>query len=177
RPPTVETGWLCNGQRTPNSAAVQAMADGRGWRPPVEHAANRHSVFVDVELWDGESDERTWACAFLAAVWQLLRLGALRYQGTPVAAAQPVPDPLPRDWQAMPAVVRMNPRAAPFYAYRTVSVLGARFIPTEHAVRTILGQVAVERAVAEQLVARAAAEGVELPADLLRRIEYVFIND
>ncbi|MEN3304461.1 MAG: hypothetical protein V7603_663 [Micromonosporaceae bacterium] len=178
RPPTAETGWLCNGQRTPNSAAVQAMAGPPGWRPPVEHAANRHSVFVDVQLWDdGEGNGRTWACAFLAAVWQLLRLGLLRYRGAAVATPRPGPERLPEDWRAMPAVLQVNPGAAPFCAYRTVSVLGSRFLATEHGVRTILSQLAVERAAAEQVVARAAAEGLDLPADLPRRVEYVFVND
>jgi hypothetical protein len=177
RPPSSETGWLCNGQRTPNSAAAQAMAGAPGWRPPVEHAANRHSVFVDVQMWDENNGGRTWACAFLAAVWQLLRLGLLRYRGAPVATPQPVPQRWPEDWLAMPAVVRVNPTAAPFCAYRTASVLGARFLSTEHGVRTILNQVAVERAAAEQVITRAAAEGIDLPTDLPRRVEYVFIDD
>jgi hypothetical protein len=177
RPPTSETGWLCNGQRTPHGAAAQAMGDGPGWRPPVEHAATRHSVFVDVQLWDGDGEHRTWACAFLAAVWQLLRLGLLRYRGGPVALPHPAPAQLPDDWRDMPAVTQMNPDAAPFCAYRTASVLGSRFLATEHAVRTILSQVAVERAIGEQVTARAAAEGIDLPVDLLRRIEYVFINE
>jgi hypothetical protein len=177
RPPSAEIGWLCNGQRSPNSAATQAMADAPGWRPPVEHAANRHSIFVDVQLWDDGAPGRTWACAFLAAVWQLLRLGLLRYRGAPVAAPQPLPPRLPDDWRALPAVLRVNPAAAPFSAYRTASVLGARFLSTEHGVRTILNQVAVERAAAEQVLTRAAAEGLDLPTDLPRRVEYVFIDD
>jgi hypothetical protein len=177
RPPSTEIGWLCNGQRTPNSIAAQAMTGAPGWRPPVEHAANRHSVFVDVQMWDEAADGRTWACAFLAAVWQLLRLGLLRYHGAPVAAPQPVPRRLPDDWRALPAVLQVNPSAAPFCAYRTVSVLGARFLSTEHGVRTILNQVAVERAAADQVLARAAAEGIDLPTDLPRRVEYVFIDD
>lgn len=176
RPPTAQIGWLSNGQRTPSGTAAQAMGDGPRWRPPVEHAATRHSVFVDVQLWDGDGDDRTWSCAYLAAVWQLLRLGLLRYHGAPVATPQPVPDRLPDDWKAMPAVLKMNPRAAPFCAYRTASVLAGRFMPTEHAVRTILSQVAVERDAARQAVDRAAAEGLDLPGELLDRIEYVLIN-
>lgn len=176
RPPASESGWLCNGQRSPHTAAAQAMVDSPGWSPPLEHAANRHSIFADVQLWDETAGKRTWSCAFLAAVWQLLRLGLLRHRDAPVAEPRPVPATLPDDWRQVPAVLRMNPAAAPFTAYRTASVLGNRFLGTEHGVRTILSQIAVERSAAEQVLRRAAAEGFELPADLTRRVEYVFAD-
>ncbi|MFI5844698.1 SCO2522 family protein [Catenuloplanes sp. NPDC051500] len=176
RPPATESGWLCNGQRSPHTAAAQAMVDSPGWRPPLEHAANRHSIFADVQLWDETAGERTWSCAFLAAVWQLLRLGLLRHRDAPVAEPHPVPERLPDDWRQVPAILRMNPRAAPFAAYRTASVLGNRFLSTEHGVRTILSQIAVERPAAEQVLRRAAAEGFDVPADLTRRVEYVFAD-
>ncbi|WP_085067245.1 SCO2522 family protein [Catenuloplanes japonicus] len=176
RPPASESGWLCNGQRSPHTAAAQAMVDSPGWSPPLEHAANRHSIFADVQLWDETGGERTWSCAFLAAVWQLLRLGLLRDRDEPVAVPHPVPAVLPDDWRQVPSILRMNPRAAPFSAYRTVSVLGNRFLSTEHGVRTILSQIAVERAAADQLLQRADAEGFALPADLTRRVEYIFVD-
>jgi hypothetical protein len=72
-------------------------------------------------------------------------------------------------------VLRLNPAAAPFRAYRTFSVLSARFLPIEVAVRTILGQVAVAAPVAEQIDARARGERVTLPAELVDRIGYAFI--
>lgn len=51
RPPVLETGWLSNGQRPPSSHDSPAMVPEEAlWRPPVENAACRHSVFVDVEL-------------------------------------------------------------------------------------------------------------------------------
>src|SRR5690606_35636054 len=103
-----------------------------------------HSVFVDVELWDERAGARTWSCAYLAAVWQLLRLGLLRRDGAPVTVPRPWPEVLPQAWDLLPAVVQVNPRAAPFTAYRTFSVLPVGFLSTEHAVRTILSQVLVD---------------------------------
>jgi hypothetical protein len=175
RPPVTESGWLCNGQRTPAlTAAAAAMESVIAWHPPVENAANRHSVFVDVELWDEREGARSWSCAHLAAVWQLLRLGLLRWQGARVAVAQPWREPLPQDWQQVPAVIQLNPRAAPFSAYRTLSILSAGFLGTEHAVRTILSQVAIDPVVQAQVADRAAAEGVALPREPVDRISYVF---
>lgn len=178
RPPTTTTGWLCNGQRSPAGAATEAMGAASPWAPPVENAANRHSIFADIELWDEANGERTWSCPFLAAVWQLLRLGLLRHFGE--AVATPVPwdgEQLPEDWDRLPAVVKLNPSAAPFSAYRTMSVLAGRFLHIEHAVRTILSQVAVEPGVAAQLAGRAATEKLSLPAELADRIEYIFITE
>lgn len=177
RPPVTETGWLCNGSRSPVTVgAAAAMEPTTRWAPPAENAANRHSIFVDVELWDDEdTDGRTWSCAFLAAVWQLLRLGLLRWQGGRVTDPRPWDEVrAAADWSRMPAVVQVNPQAAPFSAYRTCSVLPGGFLPTEHAVRTILGQVAVEPEVLAQVADRAGGEGVALPAEPVDRIAYVF---
>jgi hypothetical protein len=174
RPPLAETGWLCNGQRSPSGTATEAMGAVRPWRPPTQNAANRHSIFLDVELWDDGPSGRTWSCPFLAAVWQLLRLGMLRYEGRRVGVPQALRDGFPSDWDRLPAVVQLNDTAYPFSAYRTMSVLASRFLPIEHAVRTIVSQVAVDSAVARQAVDRAAAEGLALPRELVERIDYVF---
>lgn len=176
RPPVNQTGWLSNGSRSPSTPAAPAaaMAALAAWAPPAESAANRHSVFVDVELWDDQRGARTWSCAFLATVWQLLRLGLLRSRGAPVAVPQPYGDDLPDGWERMPAVLQLNPHAAPFSAYRTVSILPRRFFATEHAVRTVLGQVAVERAVLADTVARGRDEQVEVTGELVDRVEYIF---
>jgi hypothetical protein len=173
RPPVTEAGWLCNGQRSPSSSG-QAMQALVPWAAPAQNATNRHSIFVDVELWDEGPRGRTWSCAFLAAVWQLLRLGVLRRLGEPVAAPQAWQGPFPDDWARLPAVIQLNPSAAPFTAYRALSILGSRFLSTEHAVRTILSQVSVDPAVAEQAIRRAGAEGVPLSPKPADRIQYVF---
>jgi hypothetical protein len=174
RPPVKETGWLCNGARSPQVGSVQAMGKAHRWAPPVQNAKRGHSIFVDVELWDENGGKRTWSCPFLAAVWQLLRLGLLRTQGR--LPLQPVPreNSFPDDWESLPAVIQLNPAATPFSAYTTLSVLSPRFLPVELAVRTILSQVAVDGDVLEQVVARSGGEGIRLEEELVDRISYVF---
>jgi len=176
RPPVSETGWLSNGERSPASHDSIAMAPAElVWRPPSENSAYRHSVFVDVELWDTRHGRRVWSCAFLAAVWQLLRLGLLRDRGEAVAQPRRWKGDFPEQWDQLPAVVQLNESAPPFCAYRTLSVLPSRFFATEHAVRTILSQVAVEAAVAEQIRERAQNEDVELSFEVVDRLQYVFV--
>jgi hypothetical protein len=171
RPPVLESGWLCNGQRAPAAAAMEPAA---GWRPPVQDTAYPHAVFTDVQLWDERRGTRRWSCAFLAAVWQLLRLGLLRSNGARVAVPQPQPGDLPDRWDQLPAVMQLRPRAAPFSAYRSLSILPGRFHTNEHAVRTILSQVAVEATAARQAIDRSQAEGISLPAEPVDRLEYIF---
>jgi hypothetical protein len=175
RPPLSVSGWLSNGQRSPEPSG-EAMRASLSWQPPSENGANRHSVFVDVQLWDEYGGQRRWSCAYLASVWQLLRLGLLRYDGRPVAAPTTLLEDYPRAWTDLPAVLQLTERAAPFTTYWTLSVLGSRFMPIETAVRTILSQYAVEAAVAQQLAERAGGEGLALPLSTVDRIEYVFTS-
>lgn len=174
RPPARETGWLCNGERTPGWPMAVAMQAARPWTPPRQNAANRHSIFVDVQLWEERAGEREWSCPYLAAVWQLLRLGLLRHRGAPVAEPVDVAGPFPQTWAELPAVARLSAGVQPFSAYRTFSVLAPRFLHIETAVKTILSQVAIEPEVGLMAVARARAEGLALPADLVERVEHVF---
>ncbi|MFF5494418.1 SCO2522 family protein [Streptomyces aquilus] len=175
RPPVSESGWLANGQRSP-SGRSQAMRRTAPWQPPSETAARRHSVFLDVELWDDDKDgNRTWSCPLLAAVWQLARLGLLRNEGEPVLLPRPAsPGGHPGSWDELPPLTQLNPAAAPFCAYRTCSVLPARFLPVEHAVRIILDQTDVDTGAVEQIAARAHAEGIEPPDSVADRVSYVF---
>ncbi|MFD4571086.1 SCO2522 family protein [Streptomyces sp. NPDC058417] len=176
RPPVSRTGWLTNGRRTPTRRTSAALdADGAVWTPPSETGARGHSVFMDVELWNGPEDARVWSCAFLASVWQLVRLGLLRQDGRAVLTPVPWDDrDFPADWDALPAVVRLNPLAAPFTAYATCSVLPARFLPVEHAVRVVLDQVHVEAEALRQVAERSAQEGTPVPAGVVDRTSYVF---
>lgn len=179
RPPANEIGWLCNGQRSPSGSA-EATRSTDFWAPPAQNAAARHSVFVDVELWSGghTGTDRVWSCAYLAAVWQLLRLGTLRYRGEPVAVPRPWTEPeYPDDWGELPPVIQLTPRAAPFAAYRALSVLPRGFLLIEQAVRTILEQVALDHEVIRQLAERAADEGVILPFEVADRIDYIFTGE
>ncbi|WP_239125738.1 SCO2522 family protein [Catellatospora bangladeshensis] len=174
RPPTAESGWRSNGASSPAVDVAEAMRSGASWRGPSENGAGNHSVFIDVELWRDEPDGRLWSCAFLASVWQLLRLGMVRDRGAIVAEPQLWEGEFPEDWADLPPVIRLRPEAAHFSAYRTFSVLAGRFLPVEQAVRTILSQVAVERAVTAQVQARAKREQLALPAEVVDRIEYAF---
>jgi hypothetical protein len=175
RPPTAASGWLSNGERSADTPAP-AMTAPRAWQPPRQSAVQRHSIFVDIELWNGPAADPLWSCPFLAAVWQLQRLGLIRHLGEPVGEPRPLTvAELPDDWESMPAVARLDPGAAPFRAYRTFSALDGRFLPVELAVRTILGQVAVDPAVASQVRERARAEGLALPDEIVDRVRYAFL--
>jgi hypothetical protein len=179
RPPATESGWLCNGQRTPGLGIAPAMKAAPTWAPPAENGSNLHSIFVDVQLWSEVGEVRTWSCSFLASVWQLVRLGLLRHLGE--AAVRPFQMerdmPIPADWDSLPPIVQLNGAAAPFNAYRTMSVLQSRFLSVELAVRTILSQVSVDLGVIEQVAKRSRDEGIELPEALVNRVGYVFLND
>jgi hypothetical protein len=175
RPSTAKTGWLTNGVRSP---APNGAAMGRRpaeWQPPRQSAVQNHSIFVDVELWNGTQNRR-WSCPFLAAVWQLQRLGLLRHLGRPIAEPQLMAAAdLPGEWDRMPPVVQLNPAAAPMRAYRTFSAIDGRFLHIEMAVRTILSQIAVDPAVDRQALDRARGEGIDLPAEVVGRIAYTFL--
>ena len=176
RPPTTETGWLSNGARSPSGPA-EAMRR-REWEPPVEAEARRHSIFLDVELWNQADGKSIWSCPMLAAVWQLLRLGLLRDHGRSVLTPQPLPDgPLPAAWHQLPAVIKLNPDAPAFHGYRTVSLLEQRFLPVEHAVRVILSQVAQDAEAMAQVSRRASREGMPVPDDITDRVSYIFLPE
>jgi hypothetical protein len=175
RPPLTETGWLTNGQRSPSTSRGEAMAKRAPWQPPLESARRRHSIFVDVELWDDHDGRRTWSCPMLAAVWQLIRLGLLRDQGRPVVTPQDWADRgFPNDWDDLPAVIRLNPKAVAFAAYTTLSLLSPRFLPVELAVRTILSQFSCDGTILAEATDRAARDAMKLPDELVDRIRYVF---
>jgi hypothetical protein len=174
RPPVSSTGWLANGERTPGRSP-QAMQAATAWQPPHETAARRHNVYADVELWDDTDGVRTWSCPFLAAVWQLARLGLLRHEGMPVLTPRPQIAPeFPAEWDELPPLVRLNDSAAPFSAYRTCSLLPARFLPVEHAVRVILDQTDVDAEALGQVAERSAAEGTPVPDAIADRVSYIF---
>ncbi|WP_018501662.1 SCO2522 family protein [Parafrankia discariae] len=177
RPPPDETGWLCNGARSPSPVGGRAMGAAESWRPPTENGSRRHSVFLDVELWSEHRAHRVWSCAFLATVWQLLRLGLLRAGGETVVRPVAVDlESLPDRWADLPAIGRLTPAPAPFCAYRTFSLLDTGYLPIEHAVRVILGQVGVDSAALSVTRRRAAAEGVPLPPEPADRLSYLFLG-
>lgn len=176
RPPPSVSGWLTNGERSPGPGTDAAMAAPQPWRPPRQSAVRNHSIFLDIELWHERDGERLWSCPYLAAVWQLQRLGLIRHLGEPVG--DPVPatlETLPARWDRLPPVIQLDPQAAAFRAYRTFSVLDSRFLPIEVAVRTILSQITVAAPVADQVRKRAAGERITLPDEPVGRIAYTFV--
>ncbi|MEV6068190.1 SCO2522 family protein [Nocardia sp. NPDC052001] len=184
RAATSESGWLCNGLRSSDNAVAQAMRV-EPYRPPEEFGARRHSIFLDVQLWDrwtesidGAPVERVrWSDPFLRAIWQLLRLGLIRYEGAVVAAPRDLPESWPEHWRGLAAVTRLNPRAAPFAAYHALSILPTDHLAVDHAVRVVLDHLRLDREVVGQLVERAAAENITLPDDVNRRITHVLLGD
>jgi len=178
RPPVEETGWLCNGQRSPAAEATEALREITRWQPPVENGARNHSIFIDVELWDQRPDHRRgrrWSCSFLAAVWQLLRLGLLRDEGKPAVTPRKCLTDFPEDWDELPPIVQVSQTANPFSAYHTLSVLDSGFLSIESAVRTVLQRVDIDPAVQSQVTRRSRREGICLPEDVVERIAYVFL--
>jgi len=175
RPPALEVGWLSNGQRSPADSG-EAMRRAR-WEPPAEINARNHSVFVDVELWSERNGERKWSCAYLSAVWQLLRLGLLRDNGATVLRPEVSSRGFPGDWDELPAVVQLQPKARPLCAYRTFSVLPARFLQVENAVRIILGQVSPQPEAMRQIIARSELEEFPVPGEVVSRVGYAFFGD
>jgi hypothetical protein len=176
RPPVSLTGWLANGQRSPTTRG--ALSEDPAWQPPQETAARHHSVFMDVELWSERDGRRLWSCPFLAAVWQLARLGLLRHLGEPVLTPPPwTGGGFPRDWDQLPPLLRLNDSAPPFSAYRTCTLLPNRFLPVEDAVRLILDQTDVDAGALRQVAERSAGEGVPVPAAVAQRATYVFYEE
>jgi hypothetical protein len=182
RPSVQVSGWLANGMRSPDSdAEAMALATSPGqykWRPPVENATSRHTVFIDIQLWEDGPDGRTWSCPFLAAVWQMMRLGLLRYQGRPVVEPVPYESAHLDSWDAFPAVVQLSAKnPAPFTAYSTFSALSTQYLGIEHAVRTILGQVAIQPEVEKQVQALIDNEHLRLSTGkTIDRVDYAFLG-
>lgn len=189
RPPVARSGWLCNGVPSPEPKRV-AMGAADQWAPPSQNSRREHSVFLDVELWNDTERGRRWSCPMLAAVWQLVRLGVLRDQGRRIGVPEPAesivaaehshdPDrPIgaryPETWAAMPPILQLNPEAAPFPAYRSVSVLSIGFLEVEHAVRVICGAVRPDPGAMESIRRSAEREGIALPDELADRLTYIF---
>jgi hypothetical protein len=180
RPPTAQSGWLCNGRRSSEHEPAQAMR-GRTYEPPEEFGRREHSIFLDVQLWstqlvDGVTVTR-WSCPFLAAVWHLLRLGMLRYHGAAVVDPQQWHgEPWPRRWHEVPPVVQLTPDAAPFAAYQTLSMLPKRYLGIEHAVRLVLDHLDLDEDVLAQVIATGAAEGVVVSRKISERLSHLLLD-
>ncbi|NUP47641.1 MAG: hypothetical protein HOW97_10070 [Catenulispora sp.] len=204
RPPTEHTGWLANGQRSPDFRS--AMDDPPAWSPPVVFGRERHSVFVDVELWSLDQDSeggtaggaatdththplagtpsgsgRQYSISLLTAVWHLLRLGLLRDAGEAVAVPYRfAPDePVPDLWSQLPSITQLTPDPAPFCAYQALSLLASRHRDAELAAGIVLDHVRLDDRVLSLIAERALAEPVPfpLPSAPIGRISHLFLDD
>lgn len=178
RPPTAQTGWLSNGERSP---AVSVAMDAPDWEAPEEFGKFRHSVFVDIELWSLDDSERQYSCALLSSVWQLLRLGLLRDSGRAVAKPYRFSpgEALPDLWTQLPSIIQLTAGAAPFAAYEVFSVVPQRFRAAEHAAEIIIDHLRFDGAVLKQTSDRARDETnpITLPDNPAGRVSHLFFDD
>ncbi|WP_216908050.1 SCO2522 family protein [Nocardia noduli] len=180
RPPASESGWLCNGKRESGGKPGQSMHADEPYEYPEEFGRREHSIFLDVEMWNLERTRRgaetgtKWSCPYLASIWQLLRLGLLRYDGRPAVEPQPWSRDSPRhdSWWEMPSIIQLNPAAKPFAAYRSLSILPQRYVGIEYAVRVIMDHIRLDAEVVDQVVERGAREGITVPRRAAERLSH-----
>ncbi|MCW2937324.1 MAG: hypothetical protein JWN00_309 [Actinomycetia bacterium] len=166
------------GMRSP-SMIIEAGTD-KALSPsvlPSRETSYRHSISVDVELWDDRDTERTWSCALLAAIWQLLRLGLIGLTGPDALTATRWADiRLPGRWAEMPAVIQVNPDAQRFIAYQTFSILPPKLMAVEHAVRMILSEAVTDAEAWQAILSESHREGLSLAKEHADRVSYTFIS-
>jgi hypothetical protein len=185
RPPTMTSGWLSNGKPTREALILNAM-ESHAWDAPLEYAKRNHSIYVDVELWRDRAepgadrasllDGRQYSCPFLAAVWQLVRLGLLRKDGAPALEVTDFDGEWKTEWSQFPDIVKVNPKAMPFYAYRTLSIMPQNFLPIEAAVRTVIDHFLVQQDVMGSLDQRPREKNIEVPAVISERMSHHFLS-
>ena len=183
-PPTITSGWLSNGKPTREATILNAM-EAHTWEAPLEYGKRNHSIYVDVELWrDGAEpgadredvlNRRQYSCPFLAAVWQLVRLGLLRKDGVPALEVTDFDGEWKAEWSQFPDIVRVNPDAMPFYAYQSFSIMPQNFLPIEAAVRNIVDHFQFQQEVMAKLDRRAQQEKIVMPAVISQRMSHHFL--
>ncbi|MEZ0113208.1 hypothetical protein ABH920_007238 [Catenulispora sp. EB89] len=184
RPPTIATGWLSNGRPARQATILNAM-EAHTWEAPLEYGKRNHSIYVDVELWRDDAEpgadredalsRRQYSCPFLAAVWQLVRLGLLRKDGIPALEVTDFDGEWKAEWSHFPDIIKVNPNAAPFYAYQSLSIMPQNFLPIETAVRNIVDHFVFERDVMAKLDRRAQQENVSVPDVISQRMSHHFL--
>jgi hypothetical protein len=169
------------------SVASVSLSDSHGQSPPKDRkddedcgpsqAVSPHSICLAAELWTDSSAGRKWSCAFLAAVWQLARLGLLDDKSQAYLTPQMLDQgtELPQ-WQYLPPVIQVNHEAAPFNAYRTLSILGTRYLTVEAAVRTIMKQVSLPADILQRAKACSKRESIVITHKVAERISYIFVG-
>lgn len=184
RPPTTVSGWLSNG-RGPRNTDILNVMEAHDWNAPLEYGKRNHSIYVDIELWRDRTEPgagredllqaRLYSCPLLSAVWQLIRLGILRSDGAPALEVTDFDGEWSQEWSQLPDIVRVNPRAMPFYAYQSLSIMPQNFLPIETAVRTIVDHFLVQQDVMDSLDQRAAEKRIALPDVISERMSHHFL--
>ncbi|HSW75164.1 MAG TPA: hypothetical protein VLG16_04855 [Candidatus Saccharimonadales bacterium] len=105
------------------------------------------------DTWDGRLQfggdlyykhaKNEWACAHLASVWQLLRLGVLRHPDFDKPFLLDGELPPWKKWDEVPGLIQLNPDAAPFQARETFSILPKAYIGVENLVKKIIANLAL----------------------------------
>lgn len=125
----VSSGWVSNGD------PVRKQSVDRGFRIAGAATAavkeyvrpeHRTSMALEVQIYKSDKNETEWACPFLAACWQLVRLGALRDEDNQLVFPK--------------RLRRLREDTAPFHAHKTLSLIPSSMLRVEHAVRVILSQ-------------------------------------
>jgi hypothetical protein len=168
-PSVATSAWLTDGERQPSPVTADGPVAGDS-----EQTKPSDSIFMDIRLWPGNTSSQGWSCSFLAAVWQLARLGLIN--DTSGAYGTPWEERWQSRWDELPPVIQLNQDAAPFHAYRTISILQSQYMPIEAAVRVILKKVSAEPEILKRIAAHGGRDGVRLRAKLTDRISYVFVG-
>lgn len=130
-------GWLAD--RTPSGEFGAALA-------PCRHTDIIPRICpaqADIEIYSQmpKGKGRLWSCPLLATVWQGLRMRVLADSAfdQPYMARDGALDwyELGGKWDNLPPLIQLNPRANPFAAQRTFSILPANFMQVEVAVQRI----------------------------------------
>jgi hypothetical protein len=129
--------WISNGDPTRETKAPRSrrfLGEEAKYLPGKVRPEIATSIALDVEIAKAEpqSDDSAllWSCPFLAACWQLIRLGCWREPSGGMLAPK-----------RLLAVSDLPP---PFFARRTLSHLPSRYLRVEHAVQVILAQLAID---------------------------------
>lgn len=161
-------GWLSNGdvmrqtyQPKPRNPLFTSATEDENNTAEIDlEPRYHHPLFLDQQLWQQQEEGPLWSCPALSAWWQLIRLGALIDEND--------------NPSGVPAGTSSRANAPPFPAKRNLTVLDPRFIEVEHAVHTILRQVALPEWQVRQL--KDSPEDPNPARAHLDRIGYLFVG-
>lgn len=127
--------WISNGDPTRETKAPRSrrfLGEETKYLPGKVRPEIATSIALDVEIAKAGSQDGDlmWSCPFLAACWQLIRLGCWREPSGGMLAPK--------------RLLAVSDRPPPFFAQRTLSHLPTRYLRVEHAVQVILAQLTID---------------------------------